>query len=187
MPNAYFTLIFDPELEQGVRAVWKDLETIGIRYEGGERYRPHITLTGLDLPDPDACTDTLRTLCSRHPPLPIRLHHIGVFPELSVLFLTPRITRALLDLQHDVVREVSRLPGVSPPFPHYDADAWAQHCTLAVNVPPNLLGNAVTRIQSQWRVLEGTAIGIGLFVPPIKTDRLQERFSGPDSAYVSAK
>jgi 2'-5' RNA ligase len=176
MPNGFFTLLLTPDLEQGVRDLWRDLETIGIHFPEPERYRPHITLTGFDIPNPAACSRTLQMLCSNHPPIPIRLHHLGLFPELSVLFLEPRMTRALAQLHRNLIQEITNLPGLSPPFSHYDIDTWVPHCTLAANIPPNLLGTAITKIQSRWRTLEGHAIGIGLFVPPIKSDYLLEHF-----------
>jgi 2'-5' RNA ligase len=182
MSKSFFTLIFDDDLEQHVRRFGQVLAKAGIDGPPEERHRPHVTLAGFDLADAACCAGPLQQLCSRRKPMPIRLHHIGVFPERGVLFLQPRMTRGLMALHRAIIEEVAPALGKSPTSANFAIDYWTPHCTLAEAVPDGLLGKAVDLLQQHWRSVEGNAIGIGVLVPPATVDCLQFTLGGPAGA-----
>jgi 2'-5' RNA ligase len=182
MPKAFLTLIFDAHLEQAVRDLGRVLADAGICRPPEERHRPHVTLGGFDVADAACLAEPLQQLCSRQGPMPIRLHHIGVFPERSVLFLQPRMTRQLMELHRAVVEDIGSALGESVTSTNFAIDRWTPHCTLADAVPDGLLGEAVIRLQQHWRDLEGNTVGIGVLVPPAILDCLQVPFDGSSDA-----
>jgi 2'-5' RNA ligase len=181
MPKTFLTLIFDPELERNVRELREVLASAGIYRDPVDRHRPHITIDGLEIAEPHSMGERLREVCSRYAPLPIRLHHIGLFPERSVLFLEPPITRSLLELHRSVVEDVDQAMGCAQTSPNFVVDNWKPHCTLIDSVPTGMLGQAVELVKEHWRVLEGHAVGIGVLVPPATVDEMQFPFKRPAS------
>jgi 2'-5' RNA ligase len=175
MPASFFTLVLDADLERDIRQLWALLAEMGI---GGttHRHRPHITLGGFDIADPASCVDSLHRFCSQRQQLPIRFHHIGFFPEKSVLFLQPRMTWSLLALHRSMVEELGPVLGGSSTSPNFAIDQWTPHCTLADSVPPDLIGDATCLLQERWKMLKGYAVGIGMVVPPQTVDTFQCRF-----------
>jgi 2'-5' RNA ligase len=114
--------------------------------------------------------------------MPIRLHNIGIFPERRVLFLQPRMTRALMALHRAIIDEVAPALRQPPTSPNFAIDCWTPHCTLADAVPDGLLGSAVDLLQQHWRSMEGSVVGIGVLVPPAIVDCLQFTFRDSVSA-----
>lgn len=182
MPKAFLTLIFDAQLENGVRRYWQLLAAAGLTIQNDQKHRPHITLAGFDLADPQTCGEPLRQFALRFRPLPIRLHHIGVFPERSVLFLQPQATRSLFALQQSVMEELGPVLGNSPTSSNFAIDNWTPHCTLIESAPHELMDKAVRTLIEHWSVLEGRAIGIGVLVPPATDDCPQSHFGDPTGA-----
>lgn len=173
MAKTFFTLVFDSQLEQSVCRLWYLLAEQGICLTPDSRHRPHVTLVGFDVEEPESALGPLRSFCRRYRPIPIRLHHIGIFPERSVLFLQPRMTEALMSLHRAAVQELSSAFAAAPTSPNLAIDAWTPHCTLADGVSGESLGRAVRLVQEQWSKMEGTAIGIGVLVPPDIADKFQ--------------
>jgi 2'-5' RNA ligase len=182
MPKSFFTLILDAELEQGVIRLRRTLSDAGIGQPPELRHRPHVTLAGFDLADPSRCVEPLRHLCSRHAPVPIRLHHIGLFPERSVLFLQPRMTGSLTALHRAAIEELGPALESPPTSANFAIGSWTPHCTLVESVPRELMGAAVRLLQEHWRVLEGHAVGVGVLIPPDIIDRFRCDLAGSADA-----
>jgi 2'-5' RNA ligase len=182
MPKSFLTLIFDDGLEQAVHRLCRILSDAAICPPIDQRHRPHVTLAGFEVADAARCTKPLEELCRRRAPISIRLHHVGIFPERSVLFLQPRMTASLMKLHREVIEGFGAALSTSPTSPNFAIDNWTPHCTLADAVPQELVGTALALVQENWRVLEGKAVGIGVLVPPAIVDCFQCGFSGVASA-----
>ena len=169
MPKVFLTFVFDSQLEQGVRQFWQLLAEAGLTAQNEQKHRPHITLAGFDLADPQMCVKPLSEFVLHYRQLPIQLHHIGVFPEKSVLLLQPRATRSLFALQRSVMEQLGPVLGNSPTSQNFAMDSWTPHCTLIDGVPPGLMDKAIHVLIEHWRVLEGRAIGIGVLEQVTRT------------------
>jgi 2'-5' RNA ligase len=182
MARSFFTLIFDPGLEGRVQRFRQLLYGAGIGAAPETRHRPHITLGGFDLADPASSAEPLRKLCSQWKPFPIRLHHIGLFPEQSVLFLEPTHTDALFAMHQAVTHELGAELATPSTSAHFAIDQWAPHCTLEVGVAGDAVGSAVRLVHEHWQPLKGIAVGIGVLVPPARIDCIQCYFPEENDA-----
>lgn len=172
MPTQFLTLCFDSALEQEVRGVQDSLR--GLPGVAVQEHRPHVTLAAFDVADA-RLDERLSAFLRRREGFPIRLRHIGVFPEASVVFLAPRPLAPLVELHRSLLDEFSA-PGDPPvAFENLLVESWMPHCTIAT-VETGRLGEVVQALQEKWAPLEGAAEGIGVLVPPAIEDRLQLPF-----------
>lgn len=178
MPTIFFTLYFDAVLEGAVRRLWDALLRAGVDGDCIQDHRPHITLAAFALEESRSLDRRLALFARRRSRLPIRLHHIGIFPEESVVFLAPREAPALRRLHRSILEHFSR-PGDPPiAYENLREGNWVPHCTLA-QADPDSVGAIVRSLQAAWEPLCGTADGTGILEPPDTRDRLQAAFRPP--------
>ena len=175
MPTIFFTLYFDSELEDGIRRVQDCILRSGIEGEYIPDHRPHITLAAYDVDDVESFDQRLAMIARERTSFTIRLHHVGMFPEKSVVFLAPRHLPALYELHRAIVHEFST-NGDSIKYEHLAIENWVPHCTLAWNVPRGHIGMLFEAVQENWKAMCGTANGVGILVPPDTQDRQQFAF-----------
>jgi hypothetical protein len=77
-----FTLFFDIATEQAIRRLWQQIADAGIEVAGLNGHRPHISLAAYDADDAEQYQTDLQRFVPVHSPLPIRFHHLGIFPKL---------------------------------------------------------------------------------------------------------
>jgi 2'-5' RNA ligase len=79
----------------------------------------------------------------------IRLASIGIFPGTEgVLFLAPVHDRVLFDFHRQLHDDLSSTGAV--PWEHYRPGAWVPHVTLALNITPAALAEAVSIVAQDW-------------------------------------
>ena len=99
---------------------------------------PHITLTSYESIDLQVVRERLHQFCANNKPFKIQFSSFGYFPsEESVLFLNPKATIKLLDIQ----QKVSEL------FKDFrdekSTGTWVPHSTLATDIPLKKIGEAI--------------------------------------------
>lgn len=136
-------LFFDTNTEAVVKLAWKRLADTGIapymHYSGN---RPHLSLAIYENLDLTACEQELESFAAGRDPLPVIFQYVGIFPTtLATVFLGPTVTAGLLEL-HAQIHEVLRTVG-SDPSPYYLPGKWIPHCTLALELEPRLIAQAL--------------------------------------------
>jgi 2'-5' RNA ligase len=123
--------------------------------------QPHISLAGYEQIDEQALAPVLEQLAKRSPPLPTKLDAIGVFPaSQGVVYLAPVVTPQLLHL-HAVYSALAADAG-HVAHPYYQPGAWIPHCTVAGDLTPDQVGEAV-RLCLQSRVfVSGRLVEAGI-------------------------
>jgi hypothetical protein len=134
--------LFDEKTEQIIKNIWKKLseESISFYEEEIKEGRPHITFGSYyDLNK----TEYIRLLDKFYEDkngIDITFNTIGSFLNYGTLFLSPTVTKELIDFHsghHEYFKEFNEnanslyLPG-----------KWIPHCTLANRLPPEKLSEA---------------------------------------------
>ena len=167
---AYFTLRFDAHMERRIIDLWIALADEGIELVGLTGHRPHITVSAYETDEVESYIALLDAFARETARFPVRFGAIGVFPVNGVVFLAPVVTDAL----HAVHRSLlTRLGGQGRPAVHHEAllpDRWTPHCTLADGADPGTVAQIVTYCSRAWQPIEGWVEGIGVLVPPERTD-----------------
>lgn len=177
--TVFYTLYFNSEAEQAVSTFWQEVASTGMEVAGLNGHRPHITVASYDVDQPDDEVARLDQFAAGMVRFPIKLGHIGIFPEKGVIFLAPYLSSNLFNLHR---RLLAHLGGTNRPpikFGNLALDHWVPHCTIAVGVQPEQMGTAVSYCQRNWRLIEGVVEGIGMLIPPAIVDAHQFSFSEP--------
>lgn len=167
-------LFFDQATEDAVRDRWRRLINVGLPAKSVAGYSPHITVTAYVTDDPLATTaelaDRLAPITASQVPIALRLETLGIFPETGVVFLAPRISRALLAVHRTVFE---RLAGPGMPKLLEDLllpDRWTPHVTLAGRLDAEQIARIVDAGVRDWQSIVGEAVGLGLRIPPAVVD-----------------
>ncbi|MGH6926292.1 MAG: 2'-5' RNA ligase family protein [Propylenella sp.] len=109
----------------------------------------HISLGVYDDVSVEQFVDELQRFAETVVPIPIRLAMIGVFPGArSVLYLGPVVTEELLALHR---RYHAALAGFAQScWEHYRREHWVPHVTLALEIEPEALEEAVAAARKHW-------------------------------------
>jgi 2'-5' RNA ligase len=155
-------LLFDPQTDAAVRAVWANLEARGVSSLATAthgRHHPHVSLAVADRIGHEqarAAIEPLRDASSMH----LRLGSLAVFPgRAGVLYLGVVPTLRLLRVHHLVHERLAR-SGVETNR-HYLPDAWVPHCTLAQGLTHDAVTTGVRAIK-RLRPLEADGVAVGL-------------------------
>lgn len=145
-------LFFDDEMDESIRRLWSSLADQGVCSEMPDaRWRPHITLSGCNQLDISAYLATLQEFAAVTSVLPVVMSSVGFFAsQNSTLFLAPTVSRALLDL-HDRHHSVAARFALQM-SPHYLPGRWVPHATIALNLPPDFLVQAVEIVAVEHRL-----------------------------------
>lgn len=134
------SLWFDESIELQIRSIWQklaDLGITGIESFAGNPIRPHVTLAhGLEL-DFNRFVTALRERLAVQPAFELTFTSLGLFNS-GILYLAARMTETLWTLHRGLAEE---LGGGSSLY--YRPDFWTPHCTLAVNLTPERMLEAV--------------------------------------------
>jgi len=158
------SLWFDEAAEARVRALWRELAKAGAETFVDGPIRPHVTLAhGLDL-EPEPFVAALEGRLESQSAFDLTLTGLGLFAESGVLYLTTRMTEPLWTL-HRAVAGLAAAHGALL-SPHYRPDRWTPHCTLALNLTPEAMLNAVAACQGVPFPFSATATRVGIIENP---------------------
>lgn len=108
-------------------------------------YHPHITLNVCQVLDLEGLEHYIQGFCQRTRAFGLELSYLGAFPaSKSVLFLGPTIKQRLFNL-HKVFLKGAR-PFIKATRSYYEPDNWVPHCTLAFDLNPADLNQALATI-----------------------------------------
>jgi len=135
-------LYFDQATEDAVYSVWDALDAVVVQPMRGHGIRPHVTLTSGDHIDQGALEPALATFAASMHPFRLTLSSVGLFATgEGVLFFGATVSRALLELHAEYSRVFGR--AVRQANTYYRLGAWVPHCTLAMGLRPEQVGEAV--------------------------------------------
>jgi 2'-5' RNA ligase len=167
------TLSFDPQTAASIRLIWQQLAQQNIAVPGvTSGYHPHITFAVYDTDDIEFYHQKLLPFVTSLRSFPIRLDVLGIFPERGILFLAPRMSRALMNMHQAAVDAF----GDNPIAAHLLPDRWTPHCTLAIPASPQQMTDGVLWCQTHWQPFDAEATGIGIQVIPESEDRWYAKF-----------
>ena len=123
-------------------------------------YPPHVTLAVVDTVDPDILVDTLKQTVAGWRPLPISFDSLTVLPRKPVapMLARPNVTVEILQLHKEVF-------DVLPPnstSEYHRPKAWQPHVTLARDISPSKLGDALAAVLERWSAFETTLDQVAL-------------------------
>jgi 2'-5' RNA ligase len=167
VPNLFLTFFFDADTEAIVRA-WRqriaDAGAPAVGIAGG--HRPHVTLAAYQ-PVPESevprYEELVRAYAAAREPLPVRLHHLGIFPEARTAFLALLVTEPLLRLHADLHAHM-RAGGCPETIfaDHLAPGTWVPHTTLVAGTTTEHIFTAIGVCKGEWYAVEGTVDGIGV-------------------------
>src|SRR5215472_167465 len=117
-------------------------------------YPPHVTLAVVDTVDPDVIVETLKPMVARWTPLPISFDSLAVLPRKPVapMLARPNVTVEILQRHKEVF---DSLPPNST-SEYHRPKAWQPHVTLARDISPGKLRDALAVILETWSAFETT-------------------------------
>jgi 2'-5' RNA ligase len=160
-------LFFDANTEAIIRSAWRDLADTGIApYMHQSANRPHFSLAIYQHLDLKECEQLLESFAATKHPLPVAFQYLGVFSTTpAVVFLGSTVTLPLLAFHaqlHETLRSIC-----ADPNPYYLPGHWVPHCTLALELEPRLISQALDVGRQLSLPLQGqiTEIGVIEFRP----------------------
>ena len=173
MPFA-IEMFFDKEADLRIRQIWSKLANNKISSKmqvGG--YRPHISLAVFEDYKQKEFDNMFKNFVQELPSLSLSLENIGIFPtDEGVVFLGVVITQELLSIHNNLHRMLSTL--VSNSRQYYHPDKWIPHCTLAIDLKPNKLIEAVRLCSKENLPITLQIHQIGIVEVPIHKEILVE-------------
>jgi 2'-5' RNA ligase len=167
MPFA-IELYFNRATESAVRSIWDDLAVAGISDRmPASGARPHVSLAVYQERDVSSDSAVLSRFVQPTRPFDFTLASVGICPTTQgVVFLAPVLTRDLLDLHDRFHKQFAR--SAESCWPYYLPGNWVPHCTVAIDLAPELLPSAVEVCQRVVRPIRGTFEQVGLVAfPPV--------------------
>jgi 2'-5' RNA ligase len=131
-------LFFDPSSCQRVEDLRNRIsKAAGFPAPANNRWLPHLTLAIFQTLEKIEPAVRIMDLFSRTiAPFEVVLESIGWFPTPEeVMFLSPVVTRELLDV-HDSLHRLLEEGGLTSQ-PYYRPGMWVPHCTILTGLPPS--------------------------------------------------
>lgn len=152
----------DPETEDAVRATWQALAEAGISsfmLDGG--YRPHVSLAISDDVNLQSLIEATAVFTASLHPFRLTLSSVGTFPTAEgVLFFGVTVTHTLLEAHAEYHRVFERF--ARQPYAYYRVGTWVPHCTLAIGLAQDQLGQAAQIAQQTRLPLYGLVHEMGI-------------------------
>lgn len=147
--------LFDEKTEQRITDIWKELSDNDISFYGEEikEGRPHLTLRSYDELDENEYIRLLEKFYSDKFGFDITFNTIGSFLNYKTLFLSPIVTKELMEFHahhHEYFRKFNNTAN-----PYYLPDQWIPHCTLANKLSNEKLSQAFNFCLERQQTLHG--------------------------------
>ena len=146
-------LYFDRETTDKLTALGQKVYTAcGGADLTGLGFRPHISLAGYTTLDVEALLPVLEDFSGRTRFFSVKLDAVGLFPgPMGVVYLAPVVTQHLLGIHKGFHQRAEAAGQVSDPY--YRVGNWIPHCTIAQELSPEGLAEAV-RVCAQSAVFD---------------------------------
>lgn len=136
-------LRFQQEAEQALRALWTSLDDLGISSLSKATHGLHVPHLSLVVGDALRNEDAISALVHLRLPAVIHFEAVGYFPQ-GVLHLAAVPSLELLRLQQDVFSALTAQDAIDGPWATTLPGAWSPHVTLALEVAPNRVAEAIS-------------------------------------------
>src|SRR5579875_1917552 len=156
MAIAVVCAAFDAATNARIAELRALIRSLGGKSPTTPAHRPHLTLSAANVEDPEQIIRLTRRVARRHEPFRLRMLSVGTFGRGDVVFLAPRLSPGLRELQVDAYEALVRA-GHEPAFAgQSNPREWRPHCTIARRMTPDLLAE----VQAQFRPFNFTIEGI---------------------------
>ena len=149
MPYA-IVLSFDDESSFPIYHIFKKFENkkIGsMLYD--PKMKPHITLSTYENINTQSAKERLTLFSIENRPFKIQVSSIGYFPvEKSVIFLNPKVSNELLNIQQKIFSLFKDFETGSSPL------TWIPHCTLGMYLQKEEINEAINIIKKEIAITE---------------------------------
>ncbi|HEY7054021.1 MAG TPA: 2'-5' RNA ligase family protein [Mycobacterium sp.] len=149
-------LLFDPDTESAIRAVWQQLSDAGLR-SPPQTSRPHVTTVVADRIAPDV--DRLLAPVNAHFPMPAVVGAPMVFGRSPLILVRAVLPSAELLAVHATALAACAQHAVPGPAGNTLTGRWSPHVTLARRVQPSQL-EQVLRKRAVSREIDATVVGV---------------------------
>lgn len=139
-------LAFDPQTEVTIQAVWHRLAELGfVTPLTLPRCPPHVTLISSETVSLNEVTGELEKLVCSYEQVAVEFSSVGIFTQpAAVLFYGITPTACLLRLHAEVEMIYRGYSSASHAL--YQSGRWVPHCTLAGQVDPSQLAQAMLEV-----------------------------------------
>ncbi|BCB03713.1 2'-5' RNA ligase family protein [Bacillus sp. KH172YL63] len=154
--------LFDSKTESTIENIWKELTVKDISYyeEEIDDARPHITLGSYTELDKEAYIQSLETFYEGKEAVNLTFNTVGSFMNFGTLFLSPTVTKELLDFHSSHHDHFHSFQGTANHL--YLPGSWIPHCTLANKLPPEKLAEGFKHCLERGDLIEGQVTSIAL-------------------------
>ncbi|MCR8847441.1 2'-5' RNA ligase family protein [Rossellomorea sp. SC111] len=154
--------LFDDKTEEQIKGIWKELAVKNISYYEEEinDARPHITLGSYTELDKEAYIESLDTFYEHRAPFSITFNTVGSFLNFGTLFLSPTVTRELLEFHASHYDHFHSFNHQANPL--YLPDNWIPHCTLANKLSPEKLAEGFEHCLGKGDTIEAEITDIAI-------------------------
>jgi 2'-5' RNA ligase len=141
-------LAFDSDSDRRLGRTWSQLSALyGGPTDSELGIRPHITLALFRTSEPEGVSELTASFAAQLAPFGVSLATVGQFPTSEgVVYLSPAPSLALArahELLYDLLGPQRELVHT-----YYQPGAWHPHCTMAINVPAELINAVVSECRS---------------------------------------
>jgi len=136
-------LFFDSTHELIIQNAQEELAKGGVSFSTlDSAVRPSLSLALYDDLDITACVGKLKVFAEMFSPFALTFSCLGIFPGgKAVVYLAPNVNQKLLDI-HAYIHQLLKDSGTSSSM-NYIPGYWIPHCTLALDIDPNLTARAI--------------------------------------------
>ncbi|MBW3114612.1 MULTISPECIES: 2'-5' RNA ligase family protein [Bacillaceae] len=154
--------LFDDATEERIREIWKELRAKDISYYEEEinDARPHLTIGSYTDLNKEEYIKSLKMFYQDDRALKVVFNTVGSFLNFGTLFLSPTVTRELLDFHtyhHDHFQTFNESAN-----PLYLPGNWIPHCTLANKLSPEKLADGFQHCLERGYKIEAEITDIAL-------------------------
>jgi 2'-5' RNA ligase len=154
-------LDLDDRAAAAVREMAERVAGIGHRDISGASVAPHVTLAACSTLDVEGFQSLLAAVSVRTSPVATTFASLGVFPTgEGVIFLAPTVSRELLDLQLQVIKDLQDISAQIEPY--WLPGQWVPHCTLAAGISPEVISTAMERALKTLRPINASLVRLSL-------------------------
>jgi 2'-5' RNA ligase len=155
-------LFFDPRLDLEIQRLGQFLEKRNISTTFSTLgATPHVSLAVFNGYDPAKLHSVLKNLSGTFPVLPIKISSLGTFPgKEGVLFLSPKVTRSLLEIHEAIHRVVAGV--IQGNWDYYCPDLWVPHCTLSIHLSTKNLWKGFELVRNKFKAMNGRCTHLAL-------------------------
>jgi len=158
----WFIALFDINIEKFIKSIWKELSDKSISFYSKEVKDgvPHLTLACYNKLNKSEFIRQIDTYYNNKAGIEITFNTIGSFLNNGTLFLSPTITKELMDFHVNHHNHFKVFNESANPL--YLPGNWIPHCTLANKLPPERLSEAFSYCLKRYNPIIGKIKAVAL-------------------------